>query len=79
MWLEREADGRNRRGAPLLLKTPANPGGLSMEVLDGFRAPFLTEILSGCGQRLVLETQTQARLFQARLNIGLPGLERKAR
>jgi len=43
MWLEREADGRNRRGAPLMLKTPANPGGLSMEVLDGFRAPFLTD------------------------------------
>jgi hypothetical protein len=66
MRLEKEADGRNRRGAPLMSKTPANPGGLSMEVLDGFRAPFLTDrskfyldVASGPFLRL----KPQARLF----------------
>jgi non-heme chloroperoxidase len=28
---------------PLMLKTQANPGGLSMEVFDGFRAAFLAD------------------------------------
>jgi non-heme chloroperoxidase len=28
---------------PLMLKTPANPGGLPIEVFDGFRAAFLAD------------------------------------
>jgi non-heme chloroperoxidase len=33
----------HRRGAPLMLKTPANPGGLPMEAFDQIRAGVLAD------------------------------------
>ena len=49
---------------PLMLKTPANPGGLPIEVFDGFRAGVPRRplaVLHGRRQRPVLRLQPAGR------------------
>jgi len=55
---------------PLMLKTAANPGGLPIEVFDGFRGVFgrPVAVLPGCCQRPVLWLQPARRQ-------GVPGAD----
>ena len=49
---------------PLMVKTPANPGGLPKEVFDDFQAQVADEpgaVLSGCADRTLLRLQPARR------------------
>ena len=49
---------------PLMVKTPANPGGLPKEVFDGFQAQVGRQpgaVLSGCADRTLLRLQPAGR------------------